>query len=429
MNFKIIQIVVFSLFTFANAWAQSKAEFKISINSIPSITSVQLQSLDQNLNFNEVAKGSIFEFEGAVKYPTVFLLTVNQNKKNSKIIFVENNTITINIENLEPFSFTMLGSYNQQLLADFEKLDKTFWNDIYTIDQNNKSNYIPEKDFHTRQQKYSKLIRDFIQNHPGDRASTYLASINSDYIIDGDLQYIFEIFSKTNQESDYGQQIKAEIKLRKNTELGTWLGDLEQKDLNSENYKFHDLKGKYALLYFWKSDLEASRKENLRLKKWSENFSKDLFEIVAVNLDLDPKDWERAVLEDNLNWINLSDLKGWDNKIAKRLGISMVPYSLLLDREGMIIARDPKIEELDKIVPLMLSQLGTGKTAPNPKRKKEPKVKQPKAEKPSKNKQKVQDLPTYSIDADTVQAEKVESKKKVRGRFKPKSVAPKTVEE
>ncbi len=448
MIFKNLKcIIILLLFFCGKTIAQDSLGFTIKVKTSFKLDKIQLISLDQNLLFDESrsTKNINVPFEGSVKYPMAFLLTVNDNKKLSKVIFVENSILTINITELNPFNANVLGSYNQQLVDDFALMESNYWNGIYENDQKNKKTYIPETAFEARQQKYSKMVRDFVQNHSGDRASAYLANINSDYILDNDLQYISEVLSKTNQESDFGQQIKSEVKLRKNTELGTWLGDLEQKDLNGENLEFSDFKGKYVLLYFWRSDLEASRAENIRLKKWYSQFVKEPFEIIGVSLDIDPEAWERAVLEDNLNWNNISDLKGWDNKIAKRLGISMVPYSLLLDREGMIIGRDPKIEELDKIVPLMLAKLkesGSNNkiTGEKEKKKKEKKEKEPKIPKAKKQKPaKVKDYTEPIVEPVTIDSsgtktetilEKEPKEKKVKkGRFKPKTKAPKNPED
>lgn len=453
MTFRNLKCTIILLLLFCvKTIAQDSLGFTINVKSSLKLDKIQLRSLDQNLLFDESRsiKNINIPFEGSVKYPMPFLLTVNDNKKQSKVIFVENSVLTININELNPFNANILGSYNQQLVDDFALMESNYWNGIYDNDQKNKKTYIPETAFEARQQKYSKMVRDFVQNHAGDRASVYLANINSDYISDNDLQAISEVLSKTNQESDFGVQIKNEVKLRKNTELGTWLGDIEQKDLNGENLEFSDFKGKYVLLHFWRSDLEASRAENIRLKKWYSQFVKEPFEIIGVSLDTDPEAWERAVLEDNLNWNNISDLKGWDNKIAKRLGISMVPYCLLLDREGMIIGRDPKIEELDKIVPLMLAKLkesGSNNkiTGEKVKKKKEKKEKEPKKPKAKKQKlPKVEDdiepiIEPVTIDStvtktETILEQEIKQKPKekkviIKARFKPKTKAPKNPED
>ncbi len=181
----------------------------------------------------------------------------------------------------------------------------------------------------------------------------YLASINSNYILDEDLASTYENFGTNLKASEYAQEIKAELNLRAATKIGRKLVDIKQNDLNGEKVSLWDFREKYVLLYFWASGFEPCRTENLKFKKIYSKYKDWNFDVMAVSLDSVESDWNRAVMEDNLNWHNVSDLKGWDNAIAKKLNIQTVPYTLLLDREGIIIGKDLRAEELDNILNLI----------------------------------------------------------------------------
>ena len=74
------------------------------------------------------------------------------------------------------------------------------------------------------------------------------------------------------------------------------------------------------------------------------------FAILGVSLDSDHKRWRDAIKQDNLTWHHISDLGGWQSKHARTYEVSSIPTTLLLDKEGRIIARNLRGEQLgDKL--------------------------------------------------------------------------------
>jgi len=60
------------------------------------------------------------------------------------------------------------------------------------------------------------------------------------------------------------------------------------------------------------------------------------------------EDWLKAIKADGLEWTQVSDLKFWDNDVAKLYGIKSIPQNYLLDPTGKIIATNLRGEELNK---------------------------------------------------------------------------------
>ena len=76
---------------------------------------------------------------------------------------------------------------------------------------------------------------------------------------------------------------------------------------------------------------------------------KDLgFEILGVSLDSSRDRWLGAIAADGLSWYQVSDLKGWQNAVAKQYGVSAIPHTVLLDAEGRIIARNLRGASLER---------------------------------------------------------------------------------
>ena len=81
----------------------------------------------------------------------------------------------------------------------------------------------------------------------------------------------------------------------------------------------------------------------------SQNTNEDKgFEIFSVSLDKDKSAWIKAIKDDNLNWVNhVSDLKYWSSAAAKLYGVSSIPSTVLIDREGRVIAKNLRGRELE----------------------------------------------------------------------------------
>lgn len=350
---------VVNIFLNQSILAQKDSVYTITgkINGLGNDIWVWLQNADEGeqiVDSVKTVKGE-FSFKGQLQNPSLYHLKIGKSTKETFPFFAENALIRINCDYKFPFGCEVIGSYNQLLIDEFAIKEKIVWNPA--VIENLQNTYINfnEKAGYIRKQKFSEALKSFSMMHSGDKAIAYLTSTNSNYILDDDLQIIYNNFTEKLKKSIFALEIKAEIDMRNATKIGRKLVDIKQNDLNGEKVSLWDFREKYVLLYFWASGFEPCRMENVKLKKLYDKYKEWDFEIMAVSLDSVENDWNRAVMEDNLNWNNLSDLKGWNNEIAKKLNIQAVPYTILLDREGTIIGKDLRAEEIDNILNLIKS--------------------------------------------------------------------------
>lgn len=99
-----------------------------------------------------------------------------------------------------------------------------------------------------------------------------------------------------------------------------------------------DLRGKVVLIDFWASWCKPCRAENPNVVRVYEQYKDQGFEILGVSLDRSKDAWTQAIQQDNLTWKHVSDLKFWNSEAAQQYGVSAIPYTVLVDREGNIIA-------------------------------------------------------------------------------------------
>jgi len=105
--------------------------------------------------------------------------------------------------------------------------------------------------------------------------------------------------------------------------------------------KLSDLRGKVVLVDFWASWCKPCRRENPTVVKMYHKYKNKGFDIFSVSLDKSADRWKQAIAQDGLVWKNhVSDLKFWSNAAAKAWGVSSIPATFLLDKEGNVIGRN-----------------------------------------------------------------------------------------
>ena len=123
-----------------------------------------------------------------------------------------------------------------------------------------------------------------------------------------------------------------------------------------ETIKLESLRGKVVLIDFWASWCGPCRRENPKVVKMYNKHKDQGFEILAVSLDKTKDRWVKAIDADKLTWLHISDLKGWKSKYAAQYGVSSIPQTVLLDREGRILARNLRGAALEKKVAEVLAE-------------------------------------------------------------------------
>ena len=200
------------------------------------------------------------------------------------------------------------------------------------------------------QEKMITIYGDFIDsNRDSYLALQYFNRIQLDYNFDPIVAEIaFGKFPEKLRHSAYGKETLKKIELAKKSEEGATVANFTQKTIDGNSFTLSSLKGKYVLVEFWASWCAPCRAENPNLRKLYHKLKDDNFEIVGISLDdADTKAaWVNAVKIDSLPWIQVSDLQGFDNEVAKVYGIKAIPQNFLVNPEGIIVAKNLRGEEL-----------------------------------------------------------------------------------
>ncbi|RPG57690.1 MAG: AhpC/TSA family protein [Flavobacteriales bacterium TMED191] len=153
---------------------------------------------------------------------------------------------------------------------------------------------------------------------------------------------------KTNfPNSNHVTLLEDQIELFRPLAYGQPAPDFTLPDQNNKSVSLSDFKNKVVLIDFWASWCKPCRMENPKLVKLYTKYSKKDFEIISVSLDgtarqKDSKSaWLKAIKDDNLSpWIHLSELKGWETYVRELYNFNSIPYTVLVDKEGKIVAKN-----------------------------------------------------------------------------------------
>ena len=116
---------------------------------------------------------------------------------------------------------------------------------------------------------------------------------------------------------------------------------------NDKELALTSLRGKVVLIDFWASWCGPCRKELPNVKRCYEKYKSKGFEILGVSLDKNREDWLDAITKEGLTWPQVSDLKFWQSEACSIYAVQSIPYTVLVDKDGKIIATDLRGADLD----------------------------------------------------------------------------------
>ncbi len=151
-----------------------------------------------------------------------------------------------------------------------------------------------------------------------------------------------------NMKKSYDAQQEA---AQKKEEDNSWVGkpapELSLPDVNGKNISLSSFKGKYVLVDFWASWCGPCRMENPNVVKAYNEFKGKNFTILGVSLDKEKDAWQQAIKQDQLAWDHVSDLKYWNSKAVDVFKFEGIPFNVLIDPQGKIIAQELRGEDLE----------------------------------------------------------------------------------
>ena len=140
--------------------------------------------------------------------------------------------------------------------------------------------------------------------------------------------------------------------------IGKMFLDVREPDVDGEYHMLSEYagKGKWVLVDFWASWCGPCKREMPNVVAAYKKFHNKGFEIVGFSFDANKADWIDAIKSWDMPWVHLSDLKAWNTKAGQVYDIQGIPDNILINPEGIIVARDLRGEQLDETLSKYLNQ-------------------------------------------------------------------------
>jgi peroxiredoxin len=207
-------------------------------------------------------------------------------------------------------------------------------------------------------QDLDTYLRQFINGNPNPTVAAVALTLGSHSFSKGDFETALNDLLKKYPNNNVIRELKqgydqeeAQLAQQQGQET-QWVGkqvpDFSLPDANGRPISLASYRGKYVLVDFWASWCGPCRAENPNVVKVHNEFrDKKNFAILGVSLDKDKAEWQKAIQQDGLEWKQISDLKYWNSKAVSTFQFEGIPFNLLIDPQGKVIAtglRGPDLE-------------------------------------------------------------------------------------
>jgi peroxiredoxin len=306
-----------------------------------------------------VSPSGEFELKGANKEKTFYSIKVNDYIL--PLVLDTASQITIEADAKNPKDYKVSGDEDNRVLRELIRV-----NDVYIERMNGLAQSYPYDDNSPMPDSVQLKIQQELATLVNDRKNALIRFVDSipmnisaffalNFLInEQDPAQQFALIDRLDikyyqqmSQSKYVQANHLKAESMRKTAAGNPAPDIVLNDPNGIPVALSSLRGKVVLIDFWASWCRPCRDENPNNVRLYNRYKKDGFEIYAVSLDDNKEAWLKAIADDRLTWLHVSDLQKWNSSVIPKYNIDAIPYTVLIDKEGKIIAKNLRGKDLE----------------------------------------------------------------------------------
>lgn len=347
-------------------------------------TKVYINKQDENgftkIDSTEV-KGGTFTFKNEKTPETdIYFIEVGKSQEFMYPFIFEKGEIKFTFDKEKREDVKVNGTKNNDLMTSYNEEAFKIQKEIMDFQQANQAKFMEAQqkgdqvtmqtlmDQITKiQEKYIDQNKKFIETNKDSYVSLLLLTqlAMSDAITTDEIKKYYTDLDASVKDTKKGKEFSENLKKIEETQkesqakkdkvaIGQKAPDFTANTPDGKAESLHKNLGKVTLVDFWASWCGPCRKENPNVVALYNKYKAQGLKIIGVSLDKEKEAWVKAIADDKLNWLQVSNLKFWDDAIAKDYTVEAIPATFLLDANGTIVARDLKGAELDaKIAELL----------------------------------------------------------------------------
>ena len=368
----IFKVLGLSFLFFLNSCGSSDNQFELIGNAdLSDGTMIYVLQADQNnqpyIKDSTSVQSNSFKFRGVSSTPQISYIQV-EGVNGYVLAILENGDIKADIYKDDISNSKVYGTKSNDDFIKYKSETKSLVDVMNNISSDAQNAIMSgdvvtamelEKVYNAKEREVMLYEWDFIVDNLDSYMSALLLEVfmienkvNKDSIID-----IYESFSNRIKVSDVGKNIADLLsQFDDPIELGEIAPDFTAPSIDGTNVTLSEelKKNKVTLVDFWAAWCRPCRVENPNLVRLYKEYNKEGFNIIGVSLDRTKEQWEQAIIDDNLPWTQVSNLNFWNDPVARRYSIRAIPQSYLLNKDGLVMGKNLRGQDLEARISAML---------------------------------------------------------------------------
>jgi peroxiredoxin len=320
-------------------------------------------------------KAGKFEFKGKVDEVAIHGIVAGQIPGMATLI-VEKGTINFKLDKDTLFNSKASGTFNNEIFtkfnADAKALQLKTRKELQAFEQANMTAMNAAREtndtaamnkMRSEYGKIQKKIVDFSMKFSEDNPKAYISLLIVQNLFNNPEYSMEEVKKRYDALDSSLKKLKPALKIQETfdnlaaTEVGKKAPAFSAKDPAGKEISLADVMGKkVTIVDFWAGWCVPCRQENPNMVQLYKDFHAKGLNMVGVSLDSDSKEWITAIAVDQLTWPQISNLKQWEDPIAKKYNVTSIPATFVLDADGKIVAKNIKGDELRKLVAQLINK-------------------------------------------------------------------------